>query len=209
MISGKKCVVDQVLDCIRSSNCQIWYSSPCTGGCSFNNGINWAKGSEYTRNLILWHWKNHDRMWCGFKRVAAKAASVRATVSLEWSHRCSYHRLAKTRQLIDLYKLEYRKVPGCSVGLVSGEPQTIGKPLCKAWGVWSNNQEVLCQLSKLKCSKDHQVVAVQGRDTLASGSYTNQFAKILHAAFRSSISWDSTTAKYNLSKHGRINTVSL
>ena len=57
-----KAVVDKVLKCIRSRNLHVWYSSPCTGGCSFNVGINWTKSqdNEHTRELILSHWKDHD-----------------------------------------------------------------------------------------------------------------------------------------------------
>ena len=184
----KKAVVDKVLECIRSRNLHVWFSSPCTGGCSFNLGINWTKSqdNEHTRELILSHWRNHDLMWKGFKRVAHRAHDFGGSISIEWAHRSAFHRLKATRQLVAKYGFEYRSVPGCSVGLMSINPKTKGKLLCKAWGVWSNNPEILNQLSKLGCNKAHPVVGVCGEDTEHSGNYTDRFAKTLHIAFRTS-----------------------
>ena len=153
----------------------------------FNLGINWAKGADegrHTRELIQAHWDNHVLMWKGFKRVAAKTQDVGASISIEWAHRCMYHRLRATREIVNKYQLEYRKVSGCAVGLISRNPQTRGQLLCKAWGVWSNNLYVLDRLSGLECNKRHPSIPVNGQDTEHSGHYTNQLAKTLHVAFR-------------------------
>ena len=150
-------------------------------------GINWAKGADEgknTRELIQAHWDSHILMWKGFKRVAAKANDVGASISIEWAHRCMYHRLRITREIVGKYKLEYRKVSGCAVGLISRNPRTRGQLLCKAWGIWSNNMYVLDRLSGLECNKQHPSIPVNGRDTEHSGHYTDKLAKTLHVAFR-------------------------
>ena len=180
------------MSCIRNRNTHIWYSSPCTGGCPFNLGINWAIGDD-TRNKILAHWKVHDLVWTGFKRVAAHAHHHGCTISIEWAHRCAYHRLKSTRQLVSKYGLEYRMVSGCSVRLMSENPKTKGQLLCKAWGIWSNNPEILQRLIHLRCNSLHTRVACEGRDTEHSGNYTDPLAKIIHLAFRAH--WDSTPQK--------------
>ena len=60
---------------------------------------------------------------------------------------------------------------------MSHDPKTKGMLLCKAWGIWSNNSEVLEQLSELKCNKQHRVVGVCGKDTEHSGEYIDKFVK--------------------------------
>ena len=142
-------------------------------------GLNQKKGNEDTTKRIIALWKLHDRMWAEFLLVVNKADSVGASVSIEWSHRCSYHRLVKTRKLVQKLQMVYRKVPGCSVGLVSCNRATEGKPLCKAWGIWINNHVLADSLPSLVCDGSHDCIAVQGVDTEHSGCYTDRFAKIL------------------------------
>ena len=45
----QRATVDIVIDCVRGSNCHLWYSSPCTAGCAYNRpgGAQSAKRACY------------------------------------------------------------------------------------------------------------------------------------------------------------------
>ena len=180
--------VDMILRCINTSNCHVLYSSPCTGGCSFNVGINKFRGSLSFQKKLQWYWIMSSKMWRNFKVVAARVASVQGSITIEWAHRCMYHRLAETRSLVHKYDMSYHPVSGCSVGLRSIVSKTRGKLLCKQWGFWTNNTNLRSTLmtQRFRCNKKHQTIPTEGKDTANTGNYTNQLAKILHKAYHQS-----------------------
>ena len=186
---SKTATVGLVLRCNKTNRCHVLYSSPCIGGCSFNMGINRSEGGVALQKKLDWYWIVHWQMWRGFKRIACKAASVGATLTLEWSHRCCYHRLAESRKLFDQYNMVYRPVAGCAVGLASIESATLGQPLCKSWGFWTNHPPVATMLQgpEVECNKSHPIVPTTGKNTSHSGNYTNCLAKSLHRAFRAKL----------------------
>ena len=114
----KKATVDKIIECIKHANVHIHYSGPCTGGSPFNIGTNQALG-ESTRLKILAHWKTHDKMWIGFKRLIARCVEVGATSSIEWADRCAYHRLKSVRKFAADHYMVYHKIPGCCFGFKS------------------------------------------------------------------------------------------
>ena len=124
-------------------------------------------------------------MWVGLKRVAARASERSFTLSIEWSHRCAFHRLKKTRALVDRYDMVYRKVCGCAFGLSSIINKTYGQPLCKAWGWWTNHPKLaeLFQTLATECNKRHKYMVVEGKDTKHSGRYTDELCSFVHEAF--------------------------
>ena len=185
-----KSTVDLIIKLIVTKNVHVHVSTPCTAGCPYNQSVNWAKGNPQTRAKILNHWKIHDRMWRGVCRVIRACQEIGGTSSIEWSHRCIFHRLRATQKLIQKYGMVYRPVNGCAVGLKSICGQTEGEPLCKAWGFWTNNAGLAhgLQGSEVTCDKSHEYIAVQGKDTKHSGCYTKTLAKLIHKSLRLNLS---------------------
>ena len=132
---AKRATVYLILDCVKHSNVHVYYSGPCTGGLPFNIGLNQALG-EATRLKISGHWKLHDQLWIVVKRIAARCKEVNATMSIEWSHRCAYHRLKSVQKRVNEHEMIYRIIPGCCFNLKSIEKHTFGQFLCKACGMW-------------------------------------------------------------------------
>ena len=70
-------------------------------------------------------------MWKNFLRVSEQVRIVGGSVTIEWAHRCMYHRLAATRKFVSANNMTYCAVSGCAVGLKSIQPVTLNHPLCK------------------------------------------------------------------------------
>ena len=149
-------------------------------------GINRHKGTKETLRILDWYWVIHDKMWIGFVRVATRVTDVQGGLSIEWSHRCAFHRLSKTRKFVHKFGMEYCPVSGCAVGLKSIESSTLGKPLCKVWGFWCNQTNLINALKQpnMQCNKKHESIPTTGTNTAHSGNYTNQLAKIIHQAIK-------------------------
>ena len=180
-----------VIRCVRSHRCHLWYSSPCTCGCWFNDtkGPNWRKGSPETRAKILGHWKLHDEMWVGWKRLADHAMSLHATLSIEWALKSRLRREPTTHILTQKHGLVKYSVSGCQFGMVSIAAKTRGLPLCKAWGIWTNHPALSRALDSthVHCQGGHPTTPVSGQDTAHSGVYPDSFAKFIHAVLTTPI----------------------
>ena len=97
-------------------------------------GINAARASPELRARIAHYWKVHDQMWVGLKRVAKRLEEVNGSLSIEWSHKCAYHRLKKTRALVSAMNMKYFPVNACAFGLRSIQKKTRNMLICKALG---------------------------------------------------------------------------
>ena len=174
---------DTIMSCVRNSRCHLWNSSPCTAGCQFNlpNGPNWNKGPD-TQRVIDTHWKVHKHMWREWKRVAAHAQKRGASLTFEWAWTSSLHRMEHVQKFVTKNHMTKHKVSGCAFGLTSIATRTRGRPLCKAWGVWTNNESLNIALETrfVRCSGCKPKTAVEGLDTAHSGSYPDPLAKFLN-----------------------------
>ena len=121
-------------------------------------------------------------MWNGWKRLAAHASKHQAALTIEWAWDCSLHRLKYVRKFVDDHGMVGRKVAGCVFGLSSIIEATRGRPLCKAWGIWTNSKPLAVALDgpHVRCSGCVDSVAVGGRDTAHTGSYTDAFASFVN-----------------------------
>ena len=57
----------------RAPNVTIFVSIPCAGGCDFNQGVNWYKGPS-TREKIIQHWADFERLWNQLERLLREHA---------------------------------------------------------------------------------------------------------------------------------------
>ena len=116
--------------------------------------------------------------------MARHANSVGATLSLEWAFDSSLQRQPRVHQLAAKFRMERRKVAGCSMGLTSVVGKTQGELLCKAWGIWTNHPSLSLALKgpHVRCSGGHPSVPVGGADTEHSGSYPDALARLVHLA---------------------------
>ena len=116
--------------------------------------------------------------------MARHANSVGATLSLEWAFDSSLQRQPRVHQLAAKFRMERRKVAGCSMGLTSVVGKTQGELLCKAWGIWTNHPSLLLALQgpHVRCSGGHRSIAVEGADTVHSGTYPDALARLVHLA---------------------------
>ena len=186
----KRRTVDDVISCVRSPRCHLWFSSPCTAGCSYNapGGPNWRKGPS-TQVKILAHWKIHTLLWNGWKRLAKHAVAVGASLSIEWANDSRLHRLVHVRKFVAAHGMIRRKVSGCVMGLKSVIKATLGQPLCKAWGIWTNNASLALALDgpHVLCQGGHVSIPVEGKNTAHTGVYPDNLAKFIHAALSSTL----------------------
>ena len=170
-------------------NCHLWYSSPCAAGCGYNRpgGPNWKRGPA-TQRKILGRWKVHKQMWNGWVRLAAHAHERSATLTVEWAHDSSLHRQTAVARFMAKYRMVRRKVAGCAFGLKSICGPTRGMPLCKCWGIWTNNYPLSIALDgpHVQCPGGHVKVPVAGQNTAHSGAYPDDLALFVHTALTSS-----------------------
>ena len=171
---------DKIMSCVRNSRCHLWNSLPCTAGCWFNSpqGPNYKKGPD-AQHKINTHWRVHRSMWREWKRVARHARERGASLTLEWAWKSSLHWQAHVVKFVREYGMTKHKVSGCAFGLTSIVTKTFGKPLCKAWGVWTNNESfnIALETSYVQCPGCWPKTAVEGRDIAHSGSYPDPLAK--------------------------------
>lgn len=128
-------------------------------------------------------------MWAGWKRLAAHAHQMGATLSIEWAWRNQLHRLSETKKFVSKYGMRKHMVAGCKFGLASIVKRTFGHPVCKAWAVWSNNPKLSMALDgpHVRCQGGHGYLAVSGQNTAHSGNYPDAFAKFVHLALATPI----------------------
>ena len=111
-------------------------------------------------------------------------------MSIEWAWGNLLHRRPETQEFVQKYGLKNFKVSGCIFGLKSIAEKTLGQPLCKAWGIWTNNPLLLFALdgSHVRCQGGHSRVCVEGKDTKHSGIYPDAFAKYINTVITTPIS---------------------
>ena len=134
---------------------------------------------------ILTNWKLHTQLWNGWKRLAAHADKIGATLTIEWANDSSLHRQHHVRMFVEKYRMRRFKAAGCVFGLKSIISSTRDLPLCKAWGIWTNSYPLIVALDspKVLCQGGHPSTPVGGADTAHSGAYPNDFAYYVNTAF--------------------------
>ena len=149
---------------------------------------------------ILNNWKLHTQLWNGWKRLAAHAVKVGATLTIEWANDSDLHRLRDVRVFVDKYHMKRFKAAGFVFGLKSIMPSTRNLPLCKAWGIWTTSVPLAVALSdpRVLCRVGHPSTPVFGANTAHSGAYPDDFARfvLLSLSTRVASAWD-------LLRHGR------
>ena len=111
-------------------------------------------------------------------------------MSIEWAWSNEYHGIAKTKKFVNEYGMTKFKVSGCQFGLASIVNKTLGLPLCKAWGIWSNNPSLSFALDgpHVRCQGGHPSTKVEGESTAHSGVYPDDFAKYINTVMTTPIS---------------------
>ena len=187
----KDSTLEAIKSCVRSSNTHLWNSSPCTAGCWYNSvdGPNWKNGTDLTRLKIMGHWTVHKLMWRRWVKLAEHANSLNASITIEWADKSRLHTMTLVKKFAKKYGMLRHKAPGCVFGLTSVASKTQGLPLCKAWGIWTNNSSLSYALScpLVRCQGGHSSIAVCGVDTEHSGTYPDGFARFVHTVLTTPI----------------------
>ena len=170
------------LDRLRGPGDVLWYSAPCTGGCSFQR-INLARGNDSTIEKITAHRLLFRRLWNAFERVATIAMKRGATIVVEWPKSCQYWNDTQVKRFLHTRGFASAIVHGCVVGMTSVRSSMNGALVRKQWRLATNDPALASLLSK-ECHGDHHHIPVEGADVKKSEDYTPGFAEHACEAIR-------------------------
>ena len=119
----------KALDACKRKNACIMASLPCTGGCGFNQGVNWYRG-ESTRAKIREHWVLFEKLWKQLERLLAELKFPIPLIN-EWPANNRYWSQPRVRKLMLRPKIQETRFDGCAYGLCSTRGTTMGLPIKK------------------------------------------------------------------------------
>ena len=94
----------------------VWISIPCVGGSTWQH-INWAKGTEATRDQIREHRRVFEQLWDNIEALDAHVIKSGAKVAIEWPRYCTYWRHNKVKNFVERKALWEVNFNGCAFGL--------------------------------------------------------------------------------------------
>ena len=125
-----------------------------------------------------------------WKRLAKHAVNMGASLTIELARDSRLHRLKYVQNFTARHRMVLRTVSGCVFGLKSIAKSTLGRPLCKAWGIWTNHEGLALALDgpHVHCPGGHARVRVEGQNTAHSGAYPDNLALFVNKALTSTVS---------------------
>ena len=111
-------------------------------------------------------------------------SSLGGEAALEWPRICAYWRERKVLELINRLGLEDVLVDGCALGVVSQHGADAGSPILKPWGIATSCQELRDDFREFRCPGHPWHAPCAGRDTEATGFYTDPFVEVVHRAYK-------------------------
>ena len=75
------------------------------------------------------------------------------------------------------------------MGLKAIIKATLGQPLCKAWGIWTNNASLALALDgpHVRCQGGHVSIPVVGKNTAHTGICPDNLAKFINFVLSSTV----------------------
>ena len=180
---------------LKTSADALWFSSPCTGGSSWQR-VNRAKGQQ-TANLIDGYWKEFRKLWTAFELVATHAIARQCMVFVEWPRGCAYWHDERVQKFLRKHGFVYADFDGCMHELVAQHGANVGEPIYKPWRVACLNSSLRVFLHT-KCDRSHTHAPCAGQDTKGTQGYTPLIARLVHTAIRV----DAQTARKHLEAVG-------
>ena len=182
MISPFKATVDNVVKLVNLIKVMelpvlLWVSIPCTGGTRLTD-LNWAIGSDLTREKIEAHRELYRSLVHNLRRIYACVVEPGVHVAIEWPNSCKYLKFLAVRQFIDKYDLKTYRFDGCMYGLTTANGVS---PIRKPWRV-DTNVDFGTYLSR-KCDGTHEHVHCCGKHARDSSHYTEELVMCIHEAW--------------------------
>ena len=119
-----------------------------------------------------------------FSRLADINSSLGGEAALEWPRTCAYWRERKVLELINRLGLEDVFVDGCALGVVAQHGADAGLPILKPWRIATSCQELRDDFREYRCPGHDRHAPCAGKDTEATGFYTDPFVEVVHKAYK-------------------------
>ena len=159
----------------------LWGSIPCTGGSPWQN-LNGR--TVLGRKRVKRYKAVFRKLLRNFARLAEVNASLGGEAALEWPRACAYWRERKVLELIAQLGLEDVFVDGCALGTVAQYGADAGLPILKPWRIATSCQELRDDFRAYRCPGHERHAACAGKNTEATGFYTDEFVQVVHAAYK-------------------------
>ena len=154
----------------------FYYSSPCTGGSSWQNlnlKRSTAAGCDRIVLKLASHFDLHWRLWAGFEDIVQHCARRGAAVVWEWPRFCTYWKEVRVQKLIQKYGFKFADFDGCMYGLSPVGTDPHGSTFIrKPWRIAYLNCSMGKYLHRV-CDHSHSHHPCEGRDTILSQGYTS------------------------------------
>ena len=150
-------------------------SLPCTPWSRWQSFNIHKCGVEFSKQLAIDR-TNSIQMLDHFYKLAKRVVAKGGTISFEWPRFCAGWDLPLLQQLISEFNLIQADVDGCSVGLRSVVTQN---PIKKPWRFYCTQEKLAKLLSDKRCPGNHAHTICSGRDTVLSGFYPMELARLM------------------------------
>ena len=128
------------------------------------------------------------KLFANFLIVAAKVTSQGGVIGFEWPKGCTLWKDPAVKAMMAEYGLNVAFWDGCAVGLRSTVAPHL--PIRKPWALATNSLALFEALNGRTCpgkEQHHEHAPCSGSQTKLSENYTEEFADIVHNAFKLSI----------------------
>ena len=118
----------EAIEAVRSDNCLLRASIPCTGGSPRQNFNSKKPGGP---ERIKEHKRSFSKIRASFKIVAKGCHKHGGRIAIEWPKGCEYWRTKHVEQYIRFLMLSKVHINGCALGLLDNG----GIPILKPWAI--------------------------------------------------------------------------
>ena len=170
-------------EAVRTENCLLWASIPCTGGSPWQN-INAKKpgGPEQIKERK----RLFNKIRTSFKTVANECRKHGGRIAIAWPKGCEYWRTKHVKQYTHDLKLNKVHINGCSLGLTDDG----GVPILKSWIIATDGPYVQGKFQDKLCPGKFEPLVhtpVAGKYTKMTAEYTDLMVRLIHKCWKSSI----------------------
>jgi len=181
-----KQLLQQAYERYGRENILLWFSLPCTGGCSFQSiNLRRAIRKRDHRAIRRFHLLQHQFQLLMTSTISLLefavilGAGAFPNIAHEWPKSCRYWKTDIIISYVERFHLSTSQCDGCMLGVVSLYGPCQGTPIRKSWYIKTNNHCVSQSLS-VECDGSHQHTPCQGRNTSQTERYPQMFARQLH-----------------------------
>ena len=154
--------------------CSLHGSLPCTPWSGWQKYSQAKLGPKFRKKL------KQDRelsrlMVVNFAICAKACVTAGGNVSFEWPKGATGWTLKELTDMERELNMSHVLFDGCALGVKSKSGEYIKKP----WCISTTSKELVEALSPYVCTADHKHVPCAGSETLGTGFYTRQMAKVI------------------------------